>query len=554
MPEERARPGARRRRASRRARAARSCTRCSSARLRRPRRPTPGASRRRRPSWAWPRAPRSATRSPRCSRGALASPLARAHRRRAARCAASTRSRSPSAPTRRSSRGVIDVARRRGRRDDAGRRLQERPRSAGERSRGARRARLRGPAPALRARGAARGRARGRGRPLVPRAPARAGASARYTAGRARGARGRARARLRAAGASRFAVSPRPHRGAVPDLPGPRRPVLLERGGDAARGPAEPPTSARRPDRRAEKFAPRAYFGRSALIPFLAPPQVPACPHAPTGRRRGKHRPHEHFHVHAQHKAAPKAVGLYDPRFEHDACGVGMVARLDNQPTHEVVTRAIDGAREPRAPRRLRRRPEDRRRRRDPDADARRAAARGRRLRAAAAGRLRRADVLPADRRGSARRARGAARADRRAPRASSVLGWRDVPIDARAHRRRRGRLPAGDPPAVRRRRRGAGARPGRLRAQALRDPPRLRAAAHGGPRPVHHLELLADDQLQGHADQLPAGGVLPRPARRALQERAGAGALALLDQHLPELGARPPLPGDLPQRRDQHA
>jgi glutamate synthase domain-containing protein 2/glutamate synthase domain-containing protein 1/glutamate synthase domain-containing protein 3 len=37
----------------------------------------------------------------------------------------------------------------------------------------------------------------------------------------------------------------------------------------------------------------------------------------------------------------PKAVGLYDPRFEHDACGVGMVARLDNEPTHGVVTRAI---------------------------------------------------------------------------------------------------------------------------------------------------------------------------------------------------------------------
>jgi glutamate synthase domain-containing protein 2/glutamate synthase domain-containing protein 1/glutamate synthase domain-containing protein 3 len=37
----------------------------------------------------------------------------------------------------------------------------------------------------------------------------------------------------------------------------------------------------------------------------------------------------------------PGAVGLYDPRFEHDACGVGMVARLDNQPTHEVITRAI---------------------------------------------------------------------------------------------------------------------------------------------------------------------------------------------------------------------
>ena len=40
-------------------------------------------------------------------------------------------------------------------------------------------------------------------------------------------------------------------------------------------------------------------------------------------------------------KQPPKAVGLYDPRYEHDACGVGMVARLDNEPTHEVVSRAI---------------------------------------------------------------------------------------------------------------------------------------------------------------------------------------------------------------------
>ena len=40
-------------------------------------------------------------------------------------------------------------------------------------------------------------------------------------------------------------------------------------------------------------------------------------------------------------KQPPKAVGLYDPRFEHDACGVGMVARLDNRPTHEVLARAI---------------------------------------------------------------------------------------------------------------------------------------------------------------------------------------------------------------------
>ncbi|MBA2348243.1 MAG: glutamate synthase large subunit, partial [Solirubrobacterales bacterium] len=38
----------------------------------------------------------------------------------------------------------------------------------------------------------------------------------------------------------------------------------------------------------------------------------------------------------------PEAAGLYDPRFEHDACGVAMVARLDNRPTHEVVQRALE--------------------------------------------------------------------------------------------------------------------------------------------------------------------------------------------------------------------
>jgi glutamate synthase domain-containing protein 2/glutamate synthase domain-containing protein 1/glutamate synthase domain-containing protein 3 len=40
-------------------------------------------------------------------------------------------------------------------------------------------------------------------------------------------------------------------------------------------------------------------------------------------------------------KQPPRAVGLYDPSYEHDACGVGMVARLDNQPTHDVISRAI---------------------------------------------------------------------------------------------------------------------------------------------------------------------------------------------------------------------
>jgi glutamate synthase (NADPH/NADH) large chain/glutamate synthase (ferredoxin) len=37
----------------------------------------------------------------------------------------------------------------------------------------------------------------------------------------------------------------------------------------------------------------------------------------------------------------PGADGLYDPRHEHDACGVAMVAKLDNVATHDVVEKAL---------------------------------------------------------------------------------------------------------------------------------------------------------------------------------------------------------------------
>ena len=35
-----------------------------------------------------------------------------------------------------------------------------------------------------------------------------------------------------------------------------------------------------------------------------------------------------------------RAVGLYDPAYEHDACGVAFVARLDGVPSHETLVRA----------------------------------------------------------------------------------------------------------------------------------------------------------------------------------------------------------------------
>ncbi|MCX6512012.1 MAG: glutamate synthase subunit alpha, partial [Actinobacteria bacterium] len=37
----------------------------------------------------------------------------------------------------------------------------------------------------------------------------------------------------------------------------------------------------------------------------------------------------------------PRAQGLYDPRFEHDACGMGMVADLHGRPSHQTVERAL---------------------------------------------------------------------------------------------------------------------------------------------------------------------------------------------------------------------
>jgi len=39
--------------------------------------------------------------------------------------------------------------------------------------------------------------------------------------------------------------------------------------------------------------------------------------------------------------STPKAIGLYDPAYEHDACGVAMVATLKKTPTHEIVSKAL---------------------------------------------------------------------------------------------------------------------------------------------------------------------------------------------------------------------
>src|SRR4051812_9603848 len=43
--------------------------------------------------------------------------------------------------------------------------------------------------------------------------------------------------------------------------------------------------------------------------------------------------------------AGPPAQGLYDPRFEHDACGVAFVATLTGEASHDIVVKALTALR-----------------------------------------------------------------------------------------------------------------------------------------------------------------------------------------------------------------
>src|SRR5687768_13118440 len=39
---------------------------------------------------------------------------------------------------------------------------------------------------------------------------------------------------------------------------------------------------------------------------------------------------------------APSKKGLYDPHYEHDACGVGFVADVQGRRSHQIVTNALE--------------------------------------------------------------------------------------------------------------------------------------------------------------------------------------------------------------------
>ena len=47
------------------------------------------------------------------------------------------------------------------------------------------------------------------------------------------------------------------------------------------------------------------------------------------------------MHPHNPVQGLPTAHGLYDPRFEHDACGVSFVADIHGRSSHDIVVRGL---------------------------------------------------------------------------------------------------------------------------------------------------------------------------------------------------------------------
>src|SRR6266496_861187 len=44
---------------------------------------------------------------------------------------------------------------------------------------------------------------------------------------------------------------------------------------------------------------------------------------------------------HSVSTGLPPAQGLYDPRHEHDACGIGFVANIKGQKSHDIIVKGI---------------------------------------------------------------------------------------------------------------------------------------------------------------------------------------------------------------------
>ncbi len=248
--------------------------------------------------------------------------------------------------------------------------------------------------------------------------------------------------------------------------------------------------------------------------------------------------------------AYPAPQGLYDPAHEHDACGVAFVATLTGEASHDIVRKGItallnldhrgaagaetnsgDGAGILIQV---------------PDAFLREVVREaGFELPAAASYAVGTA-FLPGD-------AEHVAKTRRRIEEIADeenleVVGWREVPVDpASLGKTAHAVMPTFAQLFVA----GKGTPGHRHGARAARVLPAQ--ARRERDRRLLPVAVLAHPDLQGHAHHRPARRGLPGPARRAGRLGAGRRALPLLDQHLPELAAAPPVPVHRPQRRDQH-
>ena len=248
------------------------------------------------------------------------------------------------------------------------------------------------------------------------------------------------------------------------------------------------------------------------------------------------------------------ATGLYDPAYEHDACGVGMVADLHGRPDHDIVDRGLTvlerlahrGASGPRwtpatAPASWSR---------SRTASCRRGQAAGFTL-PDAGGYAVGLAFLPTDADDAAKArtvveqtgGRGGARpssAGARCPTETDGLG-------AIAERRH-----AADRAALRRPAPG----PGRRHHGAGAAAPSCCASGPSTRSTTCYFPSLSARTIvyKGMLTSAAAAPSSSPTSRRALRVGPGPGALALLHQHLPELAAGPPLPLPRPQRRDQHA
>ncbi len=113
----------------------------------------------------------------------------------------------------------------------------------------------------------------------------------------------------------------------------------------------------------------------------------------------------------------------------------------------------------------------------------------------------------------------------------------------------------AGDPPGDRRRQSQCEG-PGRVRAEDSDDPQadaeqraraRRSAPSAGAERALHAVVLHPHGGLQGPAAGAAGRDVLPRPAQPADRVGAGAGASALLHQHVPVVAAGAPVTASWP-------